>query len=146
MTLGRLEDAAGWLFQSGGFSPHAFCLAYDSFALNASRLGHRMIVVAYLTLGLQMLLGAVLHRKGLKLTCRRSGLALTLFGTFILSCGAGHLIMDLDYGLALYRLEGLWHVWTGAISLATCVLLPFLIKAEHPDADEPYDVAADTKG
>lgn len=112
------------LFQSSGFTPHGFCLAWDP-ALVWLQAGSDLITaLSYYSIPLALAY----------FVARRQDLAFRwvflLFALFIMACGTTHLMDVVTLWIPAYWVDGIIKALTAVVSLATALLLwPLLPKA-----------------
>ena len=113
-----------WLFSTGGYSPHGYCLAWDPALLWTHVVSDVLIAVAYFSIP-AVIVAFLRQRRDPTL----HGPAM-LFVTFIAACGITHLLGVLTLYLPYYGIQGLSKVFTAVVSCATAVILWRLL----PDA------------
>ena len=111
------NQLAAWLTDPGGLTPHGFCLLWDPGLLWTYAVSDSVIALAYFTIPAAL---AVFTRRRRDLAFRG---IFWLFVTFILLCGATHLLDVVTLWLPAYRLEGAVKALTAGASALTAILL-----------------------
>ena len=109
------------IFGIKDFIPHGYCLAWSPVLLWLHVISDLLITVAYYSIPL-MLVYFIRQRKDLPYPW-----LITLFAGFIVACGTTHLLSAITIWIPLYWLDGLLKVFTAIISLATAVLMLWVI-------------------
>ena len=143
MTLSIVARLANNAIESlttkGGFSPWAFCVAGDTFALNGILLGTRLIEAACALVLLQLGWYAWALRGDRHLVIVRQGWLFLLGALLVVSGGVGRALDELTSVTPVYRLQAIWDVWTGLVCLAVPLAMPFLVRREREL--QPHDGA-----
>jgi PAS domain S-box-containing protein len=105
------------LFDTGGFSPHGFCLVWDPFLIWTGVISDSVTAIAYFSIPIALAV-FLLKRRDIVFPW-----IFFLFGTFILLCGATHVLGAVTVWFPIYRLETTFKVLTAAVSLATAIML-----------------------
>jgi hypothetical protein len=120
-----LQGFIDFLFSSGGYSPHGYCLAWEPGLLFLHIAANALIAVAYFSIPVALLI-FVRRRTDLP----QKGMVL-LFSAFILLCGLTHAISILTMFHPLFGLEGVLKLLTAIVSIWTAIvvfrLLPSLL-------------------
>lgn len=106
-----------FLFSDGGFSPHGYCLAWNTPLLYTHIFADLLIAVSYFSIP-AVILVFLRRRKDASL----HGPAM-LFVTFITACGLTHLFGVLTMFEPWYGLQGLMKVFTAVVSFVTALVL-----------------------
>jgi hypothetical protein len=104
-----------WL-DTGGFTPHGFCLSWDPSLMAAFILSNAMIAAAYLTLSIVLTFAALQPRPAVPRWLYWS------FALFILCCGVTHVLDNVTLWLPVYRLQAVVLAITALISLFAAAL------------------------
>jgi PAS domain S-box-containing protein len=111
-----------WLFGTGGFMPHGHCYLWDPALVRLHFIGDLAIGVAYVAISVTLL---VLVRQGKReIPFHWMFLA---FGTFLIACGATHLMEVWTLWTPLYWLSGTIKAVTALASVTTAFALPPLV-------------------
>lgn len=105
---------------STNFLPHLHCFAGDDLSLWLNVIGNLGIFLAYMAIPARLLL--FLSRQDPKIMRGRKAV-LTLFATFIFSCGITHLLDVIVLWHPIYRAQTYWILWTALISLFTAIFI-----------------------
>ncbi len=103
------------LFDSD-FMPHGHCYFWKPDVLWTNVIGDGIIVLAYFTIPFTLLY-FIYKRKDIKFS-----FLFAMFGLFIFSCGATHLLDIISVWKPIYRLEGLLKLFTGTVSILTAAM------------------------
>jgi signal transduction histidine kinase len=126
-----LSVVVDWLFATGNFLPHGFCLTGDNDVIALNVVSDLGIALAYFAIP-SFLVVILVKRRDLTLPW-----PFTLFATFILLCGTTHVIEIVTYWEPLYVLQGVAKAATALVSLATAVILwpmlPHLLAITSPE-------------
>ena len=119
-----------WAFlDSSAFTPHGFCLLWDSRLIWLHGLSDLLTGLAYFSIPLALII-VVRRRRDLT-----TGRLFWLFAAFILACGTTHFAAILTLWVPAYWLEGLTKAVTALLSVVTaCRLWPMLEAAERSEA------------
>jgi PAS domain S-box-containing protein len=109
------------LFSSGGFQPHGFCYNWNSSLVWLHVASDVLIAAAYFAIPV-ILLWFLRQRRDIPF-----GWILTLFGIFIVACGATHLMEVWNLWHAQYWLAGVLKAITALASVGTTVVLVILV-------------------
>ncbi len=119
-------DFWGQLLDSSGFMPHGYCYFWQSDVLWSMVIGDAMTAAAYFAIPVAL---AIFAKKRPELKFRG---VLFLFASFILACGATHVIDVFTIWHPTYRLSSVIKVLTGLVSIATAIhlwrLLPVAVR------------------
>lgn len=119
-----MQAVLDYLFGAASFVPHGYCLLWrpDLVALHA--ISDAMIALAYFSIPVALIV-FVRRRRDLHYPWM-----FALFATFILACGATHLLGLITLWEPIYGFQGLVKAGTGVVSIATAAALwPLLPKA-----------------
>jgi PAS domain S-box-containing protein len=108
------------LLSSGGFQPHGFCYNWNSGLVWLHVVSDVLIAAAYFAIPV-ILLWFLCQRRDIPF-----GWILTLFGIFIVACGATHLMEVWNLWHAQYWLAGVLKAVTALASVGTTVVLVIL--------------------
>lgn len=122
-----MPDLFAQLFSIKGFMPHGMCFQWRPEILWLHVISDLIVAIAYFSIPLVLVV----------LLYRRQQIPfkwlVILFASFILLCGATHLVSIVVLWNPLYQLQGLMKLATAAVSIATAVilfpLLPRLLSA-----------------
>lgn len=122
-----MPDLFAKLFSIKGFMPHGMCFQWRPEILWLHVISDLIVAIAYFSIPLVLVV----------LLYRRQQIPfkwlVILFASFILLCGATHLVSIVVLWNPLYQLQGLMKLATAAVSIATAVilfpLLPRLLSA-----------------
>ena len=121
-----------FLFSDGGFSPHAYCLAWNEPLLYTHIVSDLLIAVSYFSIP-AVILVFLRRRKDPSL----HGPAM-LFVTFISACGLTHVLGILTMFEPYYGLQGMMKLFTGVVSFVTALILwkilPAALNVPSPSA------------
>uniref|UniRef100_A0A832M2F2 histidine kinase n=1 Tax=Oscillatoriales cyanobacterium SpSt-402 TaxID=2282168 RepID=A0A832M2F2_9CYAN len=106
---------------SESFVPHGHCYLWKPELVWLNVISDFVIFLAYFSIPLQLFY-IVKHRKDLPFNC-----IVILFGSFIVACGAGHLMDVWTLWHPTYWLSSLLKFFTAGISIATAIALLTLI-------------------
>jgi PAS domain S-box-containing protein len=112
-----------WLLHPELYTPHGFCLAWRPELIWLHVISDGVIALAYFAIPISL---AIFVRRRTDLEPQHKALAI-LFSLFITACGFTHLASIVVLWLPLYGVEGLIKAVTALVSVATAVILPFLI-------------------
>ncbi len=112
-----------WLLHPELYTPHGFCLAWRPELILLHVISDGVIALAYFAIPISL---AIFVRRRTDLEPQHKALAI-LFSLFITACGFTHLASIVVLWLPLYGVEGLIKAVTALVSVATAVILPFLI-------------------
>lgn len=112
---------------SSAFMPHGHCWLWTPGIFWMQLIGNGIVALAYYSIPIVLF----------KLMRGREDLpyphVFALFGLFILFCGTGHVIDIITIWVPIYWFDAFWDTGTGAISIATAIvlwpLLPRLMRA-----------------
>jgi hypothetical protein len=111
-----------WLFGTGDFMPHGHCYLWDPALVRLHFISDLAIGVAYVTIAFTLL---ILVRQGRReIPFHWMFLA---FGTFLIACGATHLMEVWTLWTPLYWLSGTIKAVTAVASVTTAFALPPLV-------------------
>jgi len=120
------------LLDLSAFTPHGFCLAWQPGLIWLVATSNIIIAAAYFSI--PAALAALLIRRG----SIEFASVLCLFATFILACGATHVLQAVTLWLPVYWISGMIDAVTAALSIATAIvlwpLLPKLVALPSPSA------------
>jgi len=110
---------SGWLrpFFDGSYAPHGYCLLWEPALVRTHVIADALIAAAYFSIPLALL---TLIRKRDDL---RYGWMIALFATFILACGATHVMSIWTLWHGNYGAEAVLKVITAIASVATAAIL-----------------------
>jgi len=111
------------LFSSGGFQPHGFCYNWNTGLVWLHVVSDLLIAISYLTIPIG-LIAFVRKRRDLPF-----GWMFSLFGVFIVACGATHFMEIWNLWHAQYWLAGAIKAVTAVASVATAILFARLVPA-----------------
>ena len=114
-------DLLRQLFGPGEFMPHGYCYMWNPGLVWLNVISDSLIAIAYFTIPVG-LLWFVRKRRDLPF-----GFVFVLFGTFIVACGATHVMEVWNLWHADYWLAGALKAITAAASVATAVVLTRLL-------------------
>jgi PAS domain S-box-containing protein len=109
------------LFGPGDFMPHGYCYLWNRGLVSLNVISDGLIALAYFSIGFA-LLWFVRKRRDLPF-----GLIFVLFGTFIVACGATHVMEAWNLWHSEYWLAGGLKAVTAIASIATALVLIHLI-------------------
>ena len=109
------------LFDIKDLIPHGYCLSWSPVLLWLHVISDLLITLAYYSIPLTLIY-FIRHRKDFPYTW-----LVTLFAGFIVACGTTHLLSVITIWIPLYWLDGLLKAFTAIISLATAVLMLWVI-------------------
>src|SRR5664279_2289080 len=107
------QDPGSWLFDPAGLTPHGFCLLWEPGLIWTYAVSDTGIALAYLTIPLAL---AVFARRRGDLVFKPM---VWLFASFILLCGATHLLDVVTLWVPAYGVEALVKAATAAVSIVT---------------------------
>ena len=115
----RVIVMGGWLrpFFDGSYAPHGYCLLWEPSLIRTHVIADALIAAAYFSIPLALL---TLIRKREDI---RYGWMVALFATFILACGATHVMSIWTLWHGSYGAEAVVKVITAIASVATAVML-----------------------
>jgi signal transduction histidine kinase len=126
-----MSDALGWLFSSDQFMPHGHCYLWQPATLWLNAGSDGLIAASYFAIPLALY--HVVRRRRAELPFAWMPL---MFAAFILLCGATHVMEIWTVWNPIYRVAGLLKLLTGAVSLATVVMLlqimPRILQLQTP--------------
>lgn len=125
----------GWLseflFSDGGYSPHGFCISWNTPVLFTHITADVMIAVSYFAIP-AVILVFLKQRKDSRL--HKPAM---LFVIFITACGVSHLMSIVTMYLPYYGLQGIMKLFTGIVSFFTAValwrMLPGALRIPTPE-------------
>ena len=118
-----MSDLLSQLFSDRGFMPHGMCFQWRPEILWLHVISDLIVAIAYFSIPLVL---CVLLYKRRQIPFKW---LVILFASFILLCGATHLVSIVVLWNPLYQLQGLMKLATAAVSIATAVVLfPLLPK------------------
>ncbi|MGA8011739.1 MAG: hypothetical protein WB949_04860 [Candidatus Acidiferrales bacterium] len=109
------------LFGPSGFMPHGYCYLWNTRLVWLHVVSDGLIALAYFAIPV-VLLGFVRKRRDLPFSWM-----FVLFGVFIVACGFTHVMEIWNLWHADYWLAGLIKAVTAAASIATAILLAYLL-------------------
>ncbi|MDD5631848.1 MAG: PAS domain-containing protein, partial [Methylococcales bacterium] len=109
------------LFDIKDLIPHGYCLLWSPVLLWLHVISDLLITLAYYSIPVTLIY-FIRHRKDFPYPW-----LVTLFAGFIVACGTTHLLSVITIWIPLYWLDGLLKAFTAIISLATAVLMLWLI-------------------
>jgi PAS domain S-box-containing protein len=112
-----------WLLDPQAYMPHGMCLLWQPGLLALHVVSDGAIALAYFAIPISL---AVFLRKRKDLERQHRALA-ALFGFFITACGLTHVASIVVLWIPLYGAEGILKAITAVASVATAIVLPFLI-------------------
>ncbi len=112
-----------WLLNPSMYMPHGMCLLWQPGLLALHVASDAAIALAYFAIPISL---AVFLRKRKDLERQHQALA-ALFGLFITACGLTHVASIIVLWVPLYGAEGVLKAVTALASVATAIVLPFLI-------------------
>lgn len=112
-----IDSITQWLFSTDQLMPHGFCLLWRPDLVWTHVVADATIALAYFTIPV-FLVTLARRRRGLLFTW-----PLYLFGTFILLCGAAHLLNIVSFWHPIYGLEAIVKLATGIASIGTAILV-----------------------
>jgi hypothetical protein len=104
-----------WM-NSGGFTPHGFCLSWDADLMVAFILSNAMIASAYVTLSVVLAFAGSRPRPAVPRWLYWS------FAAFIFCCGITHVLDNVTLWLPVYRLQAAVLAVTALVSLFALAL------------------------
>jgi PAS domain S-box-containing protein len=111
------EHQGSWLLDPAGLTPHGFCLLWEPGLIWTYAIADTGIALAYFTIPLAL---AVFARRRGDLVFQPM---LWLFASFILLCGATHLLDVVTLWVPAYGIEAVVKAATAAVSIVTAVAL-----------------------
>ena len=118
-----MSELLSQLFSDRGFMPHGMCFQWRPEILWLHVISDLIVAIAYFSIPLVL---CVLLYKRRQIPFKW---LVILFASFILLCGATHLVSIVVLWNPLYQLQGLMKLATAAVSIATAVVLfPLLPK------------------
>jgi PAS domain S-box-containing protein len=112
-----------WLLNPSAYIPHGMCLLWQPGLVALHVVSDGAIALAYFAIPVSL---AVFLRQRKDLEPQHQALA-ALFGVFITACGLTHLASIVVLWIPLYGAEGVLKAVTAAASVATAIVLPFLV-------------------
>jgi PAS domain S-box-containing protein len=112
-----------WLLDPQAYMPHGMCLLWQPGLVALHVVSDAAIALAYFAIPIGL---AVFVRKRKDLERQHQALAI-LFGVFITACGLTHVANIIVLWIPLYGAEGILKAITAVASVATAIVLPFLI-------------------
>ena len=109
------------LFDIKDLIPHGYCLSWSPVLLWLHVISDLLITLAYYSIPVTLVY-FIRHRKDFPYPW-----LVTLFAGFIVACGTTHLLSVITIWIPLYWLDGLLKAFTAIISLATAVLMLWVI-------------------
>ena len=103
------------------FIPHGYCLSWSPVLLWLHVISDLLITLAYYSIPV-MLVYFIRQRKDFPYPW-----LVTMFAGFIVACGTTHLLSAITIWIPLYWLDGLLKAFTALISVATAVLMLWVI-------------------
>ncbi|MGZ8223363.1 MAG: PAS domain S-box protein [Methylobacter sp.] len=104
-----------------GFIPHGYCLSWDPLLLWLHLISDLLITLSYYSIPL-ILVYFIRQRKDLPYPW-----LVAMFAGFIIACGTTHLMSAITIWIPLYWLDGLFKAITAIISVATAVLMLWIV-------------------
>jgi two-component sensor histidine kinase len=121
-----------WIFSTDPFVPHGFCLLWRPDLVWTHVASDVVIAAAYFTIPV-FLITLLKRRRDIHFSW-----AFVAFATFILLCGATHVMSVIAFWIPLYGLEAIVKIGTALASVATAIavwpLLPKLLALPSPAA------------
>lgn len=105
-------------FDTSRYMPHGYCLLWQPELVWMHVLSDIVIALAYFSIPLTIVV--LLYKRKQTLPLRW---VYVMFAAFILLCGATHLLRLITLWHPIYYFEGMVKVLTGAVSMATALLL-----------------------
>jgi len=119
-----------WIFSTDAFAPHGFCLLWRPDLVWTHVAADAVIAAAYFTIPV-FLVTLLKRRRDVQFSW-----AFVAFATFILLCGATHVMNIVAFWVPLYGLEAVVKIGTAIASVATAIavwpLLPKLLAIPSP--------------
>ena len=109
------------LFDIKDLIPHGYCLSWSPVLLWLHVISDLLITLAYYSIPVTLVY-FIRHRKDFPYPW-----LVTLFAGFIVACGTTHLLSVITIWIPLYWLDGLLKAFTAIISLATALLMLWVI-------------------
>ncbi len=109
------------IFSSKDFIPHGYCLTWSSGLLWLHVISDLLITLSYYSIPL-VLVYFIRRRKDFPYPW-----LVTMFAGFIVACGTTHLLSIITVWVPLYWLDGVIKAFTALISVATAVLMVWII-------------------
>lgn len=106
------------LFDFERFMPHGYCLVWEPSLVWMHVISDLTIMIAYYSIPLTILYLVRKQRENIPFRW-----VFTMFATFIFLCGTTHLLDIVTLWYPLYYLQGAIKVLTGAVSIATALLI-----------------------
>jgi PAS domain S-box-containing protein len=112
-----------WLLDPQAYMPHGMCLLWQPGLVTLHVVSDAAIALAYFAIPIGL---AFFVRRRKDLERQHQALAI-LFGVFITACGLTHVASIVVLWIPLYGAEGVLKAITAVASVATAIVLPFLI-------------------
>ncbi len=112
-----------WLLNPSAYMPHGMCLLWQPGLVALHVVSDGAIALAYFAIPISL---AIFLRKRKDLARQHQALA-ALFSLFITACGLTHVASIVVLWVPLYGAEGILKAITAVASVATAIVLPFLI-------------------
>jgi len=112
-----------WLLDPSAYMPHGMCLLWQPGLVALHVASDAAIALAYFAIPITL---AIFVRKRTDLERQHQALA-ALFAVFITACGLTHVASIIVLWVPLYGAEGVLKAITAVASVATAIVLPFLI-------------------
>jgi len=112
-----------WLLNPNAYMPHGMCLLWQPGLVALHVVSDAAIALAYFAIPISL---AIFMGKRTDLESQHQALA-ALFAVFITACGLTHVASIVVLWFPLYGAEGILKAITAVSSVATAVVLPFLI-------------------
>ncbi len=112
-----------WLLNPSAYMPHGMCLLWQPGLVALHVVSDGAIALAYFAIPISL---AIFLGKRKDLERQHQALA-ALFGLFITACGLTHVASIVVLWIPLYGAEGVLKAITAVASVATAIVLPFLV-------------------
>ncbi|MDF1796364.1 MAG: ATP-binding protein [Coxiellaceae bacterium] len=127
-----MMDSIKDFFSTVGFMPHGSCLSWKPAVLWTQVISDAVITLSYFVIPIAIIV-IILRRNDLKFKW-----LFALFGGFIVSCGATHMVAMIAFWIPIYGIQATVKAVTATISLITAIaiwpLIPKILKI--PSIDE----------
>jgi PAS domain S-box-containing protein len=112
------------IFGAGNFSPHGFCVSWNPLLIWTEAISDSLIAAAYFSIPVVLSI-FLMRRHDLVFPW-----VFALFGSFILLCGATHVLGAVTFWFPAYGIEAILKVLTAIVSIVTAIALwPLLPRA-----------------
>ena len=132
-----------WIFSTDPFQPHGFCLLWRPDLVWTHVAADAIIAAAYFTIPV-FLVTLLKRRRDIQFSW-----AFVAFATFILLCGATHVMNIVAFWIPVYGLEAVIKLGTAVASVATAIavwpLLPKLLSIPSPLALQKVNEALEQR-